>query len=69
MHIMKDRSVQEFRTYLDVSTLQDEIKLPRIVANRLLSDTASYRRRTESFIQSYLMFRFVALIYQEPRSV
>ena len=33
MHIMKDRSVQELRTFLDVSTLQDEdITLPRNVA-------------------------------------
>jgi len=70
MHIMKDRSVQELRTFLDVLTLQDEdITFPRNVANWLLIDTASYPRRTESFIQPYLVYRFVALMYQEPRSV
>ena len=50
MHIMKDRSVQELRAFLDVSTLQDEdITLPRNVGYRLLSDTESYRRRTECY--------------------
>jgi hypothetical protein len=70
MHILKDRSVQELRTFLDVSTFQDEeITLPGFVAYRLLSDTVSYTRRTEFFIQPYLMCRFVALMYQEPHSV
>jgi len=39
-HIMKDRSVQELRTFLDVSTLQDEdITLRRNVASWLLIDS------------------------------